>query len=197
MLIRFQTRHDSLIFKKYSINQNHSIRVARIFDSKYFDSVFSSSVEADALWTTCSNTLILVKTGDCCAIVILNTNLCAGVIHAGWRGACMGIVLNMFDDIRKTTNLNSYQFVAFMGPCIKVNAYNIKYKTTLEIPEQFLRLRKDQRIVLNLSTLIRYQLDKLKICKINILNHCTFSKMNSYYSARRGDKQRQFSVVLL
>lgn len=65
--------------------QKHTKNIKEVFDGK------EDLDNCDALITKISNLEIGVSTADCAPICIFSENKIA-VVHAGWRGLCLGIV---------------------------------------------------------------------------------------------------------
>ena len=58
-----------------------------------------------------------VVTADCVPIIVYDTkNEIIGCIHAGWKGALLGVIKNTISKIKKISSGN--KIYACIGPCI-------------------------------------------------------------------------------
>ena len=82
-----------------------------------------------------------------------------------------------------------------IGPCISVSSYEIK----MDFLKRFLSKNKknkvffkfsNNKIFFNLKRYIKYQLIKLGIKKIEIINRDTYKLKGTYFSARRSLKEK-------
>ncbi|MCB0272199.1 MAG: peptidoglycan editing factor PgeF [Bdellovibrionales bacterium] len=76
---------------------------------------FSPILQADAFWTTRSNTVCAVQTADCLPIVITNSQAgFVATIHAGWRGLAQKIITHTLQELPSDTS----DFLVWIGPAI-------------------------------------------------------------------------------
>ena len=146
-------------------------------------------MEADAWWTTEPGITLAVRTADCAPVLIRDrAGTCVAAIHAGWRGAVSGIVPS-------TLSYLHGDLEAFIGPCISQDVYEIGPEVASQIPTQFLKLGDLDRSYFNLRGLIKWQLEQLGVPKIWVSQECTYLESKRYFSARRGDLGRQYSII--
>ena len=103
--------------------QTHSNKVSIITKKNLGKKRFHS----DAMITTLKGIGIGVLTADCVPILLYeNKKRIVGCIHAGWRGAFLGIIENTIKKISKI-NPNS-NIIACVGPCIGKKNYEVDLK---------------------------------------------------------------------
>lgn len=191
---RFQTRDEALDPKMFLAKQVHGTRALRI---GCLDSVKEIALqEADALWTSEPGVLIGVKTADCAPILLRHrSGACVAAIHAGWRGAVAGIVTKTLQEICGVLSLNPADFEAQIGPCIGASVYEVGPEVAQQVPKTFLKPGLKDRFYLDLRGLIAKQLVDAGVRDVHISTICTFSDSKHYFSARRGDSERQYSII--
>jgi len=129
------------------------------------------------------------------------------MVHAGWKGAFKEIIKKVITFFKKKGS-NVKDLIVVIGPCISVKNYEIK--------KDFLRkfLKKDKKnkiyfkfshnkIFFDLIKYISFQIKSFGINKLEIINKDTFSRKNSYFSARRSlvkkenDYGRNISLIMI
>jgi YfiH family protein len=74
--------------------------------------------EADAIWTSSPNDMLVIRTADCAAVWLVDPeNAHLAMLHAGWRGAADGIVRQTVDTLRAHRG-HPESMVAAIGPHI-------------------------------------------------------------------------------
>ena len=183
--------------------QTHGTDVAVI------ESVVDNPIVADAAITRAKDVALSIMTADCLPILLAtkNGNEIAA-IHGGWRPLVGNIIANT---LAKMT-ANPSEIVAWLGPCIGSNAFEVGAEVKQKFTEQsatFEQAFKKRRELLtqnqenlgakyfaNLALIARLQLNLLGITNVSGLPHCTFSKKNEYFSYRReGRTGRMASVI--
>jgi len=76
--------------------------------------------EADAVVSATPGTVLAVLTADCAPIVLSSPEGVFGVVHAGWRGLCGGVVGAAVVALRR---LGAGEVEAALGPCIRPCCY--------------------------------------------------------------------------
>ncbi|MDA0713442.1 MAG: peptidoglycan editing factor PgeF [bacterium] len=187
----------------YLPKQVHGVNAIRILKTN--DSVAINSQEADAVWTTEPRVLVGVQTADCAPILFASEDgKVAGAIHAGWRGAVADIAVKVLSIISKDLDLAPKHFRISIGPCIGFDSFEVgsevidEVKKMVEI-ETIVKESKPGYFFLNLAGLIKLQLNKKFYNHVEIINQCTYSNPQEYFSYRqsKGKCGRQFSGILL
>jgi len=88
--------------------------------------------EADALWTTIAGLPLAVFTADCFGVVLHATGA-VGVAHAGWRGADVGVVARLREEMRQAGHEPHRGEV---GPGIQPCCFEVGPEVTSRFPDQ-------------------------------------------------------------
>lgn len=183
--------------------QVHGVNALRIL--KTDDSVSVSSKEADAVWTTEPGILVGVQTADCAPILFSTADgKVVGAIHAGWRGAVADIAIKVLAQVSKELSLAPKHFRISIGPCIGFDSFEVgsevidEVKKIVEI-DNIVKEGKPGYFFLNLAGLIKLRLNKNFYEHVEIIDRCTFTNPQEYFSYRqsKGKCGRQFSGILL
>ena len=171
--------------------QTHSNKVSIITRKNLGKKRFHS----DAMITALKGIGIGVLTADCVPILLYeNKKRIVGCIHAGWRGAFLGIIENTIKKISKI-NPNS-NIIACVGPCIGKKNYEIDNK----FYKKFITQSKKNRIYFSpgrtnkkLFDLRKFVYEKLKRLNVKIdnLKYDTFQDKNNFFSYRRSKKLKE------
>ena len=168
--------------------QTHSNKVAVVNNRNKNKGKFN----CDAIITQVNNIALAVVTADCVPIIIYDLrNHVIGCIHAGWKGASLGIIEKTIKKIRQL-NKNSYIFAA-VGPCIGKKSYEVDFNFC----NKFLKKSKTNKIYFSkknkfkkLFNLRKYVSDKLVKQEVRIenINFDTFVEKSKFFSYRRSQK---------
>lgn len=149
---------------------------------------YTPQIEADAIFTTEENTILVIQTADCLPILLCSDdgNWIAG-IHAGWQGFT-------HDLIEKTVKAypgNPQSLMAWLGPSISMTYFEIG----LDVLERIIRGSKEKKFArinskigkayLSLPDLAKHRLTLLGLDKIFFSNCCTYENKKHFYSYRR------------
>ena len=175
------------------LNQVHSNRFYYISKNS---NLSNNKFEGDALITDKKNLPIAVLTADCVPILIHDEkkNMIAA-IHAGWKGAYKGIVKKVVKFMVKK-GCSPKNITAAIGPCISRNNYEVKEDFKKKFIKKdkkniiFFKITKNKNYF-NLNKYIHFQLEKLNIKKIDIINKDTFNAKNNFFSARRSNSRKE------
>ncbi|MES2504100.1 MAG: polyphenol oxidase family protein [Myxococcota bacterium] len=196
MLTKFQNRFELLPENAYLAKQVHGTHALRVHASD--SQAMIAGTEADALWTTDADVLLAVKTADCGPVLLWHKDgQCAVAIHAGWKGVVANIVGKTLSEVRRETGLSMADFHAQIGPCLSFDRFEIGPEVASQVSEKFLKSGVGDRSYLDLKGLIRSQLEEAGVVNIEVSENCTLSEPKSYFSNRRGDLGRQYSLVSL
>ncbi len=165
-------------------------------------------IECDALITNKKNILIGVLTADCAPILIYDpTRKFICVVHAGWKGAYKGILTNVINFL-KNKGSNIKDLVVAIGPCISINSYEVKG----DLLKKFLRKNRknniffkfnNKKIYFDLKKYVSFEIKKLGISKLEVINKDTFMEKRTFFSARRSllkkqnDYGRNISLIMI
>ena len=129
------------------------------------------------------------------------------VIHAGWKGAYIGIVKKVIKFLIKNGSITK-NLTAVIGPSISQKNYEIQK----DFKDKFLKKDKESKIFFkliknktyfSLNNYIYSQLKKLGVNNLEIINKDTFDQKNNFFSARRSinnkenDYGRNISIIMI
>jgi YfiH family protein len=185
----------------YQIHSNKVITVTGAFENR---------LEADGLVTNVPNIVLGILTADCTPVLFADNK--AGVIgaaHAGWKGACSGILENtvaaMIELGASAANIH-----AVIGPTISQSSYEVGdefYERFIGFaPENakfFIPSKRDGHFMFDLPAYVESRLHTLNLAAITNVNRDTCSDPENFFSYRRcclnneGDYGRNLSVISL
>jgi YfiH family protein len=185
-----------------TLYQIHSDKVVTITDS------FEGKVEADAFVTATPKVVLGILTADCTPVLFADEK--AGVVgaaHAGWKGACGGILENTVAEMRR---LGAKNIHAVIGPTISQSSYEVG----AEFLERFLQFDKANdkffapsikagHFMFNLPAYVASRLANLELAAITDVARDTCSDETGFFSYRRSclnaekDYGRNLSVIAL
>ena len=172
------------------MHQTHSNKVVVIKKNNYKKKVF-----ADAMITKMKGFALGVVTADCVPIILYDAkNEIAGCIHAGWKGAFLGVIKNTISKIKKISSDN--KIYACVGPCIGKKSYEVDKN----FYKMFVAKSRDNRIyfsnknkmkkLFNLRKFVTNKLVKANI-KVDQVDRDTFAEKSNFFSYRRSCKLKQ------
>ncbi len=184
------------------MHQTHSNKVTKIDKINCKKRIFS-----DAIITQMKGIGLGVVTADCVPILLYEKEKkIIGCIHAGWKGAFLGIIKNTISKIKKINpNCN---IVASVGPCIGNKNYEIdlkfyyKFISKSKKNKKYFTYKNKHKKLFNLR---KFVADKLLEQRVNFdhVNRDTFREKNNFFSYRRStilkqkDYGRCISVIRL
>ena len=183
---KFFVNKDKLIL----MNQSHSNKVIEIKKNNY-----KKKINSDAMITKVRGLAIGVVSADCVPVIIYDLkNEIVGCIHAGWKGAFLGIIKNTINKIKKLNSNN--KIFASIGPCIGGKSYEVDitfYKRFLKKSKKNKKYFSDKNKTKKLFNLRKFVADKLIELQVKIdhVNHDTFKEKMNFFSYRRSFKLKQ------
>ena len=175
------------------MNQTHSNKAIFINEKNQDVNKFNS----DALVTNVRGIALGVLTADCVPILIYDTkSKTIGAVHAGWKGALLGIIENTIKTFPKTNGKNN--IYSCIGPCIgKVN-YEVGEEFFQKFFEEsknniiFFKKKSKLKFLFNLRAYVHKKLVDSGVNLIDSVNLDTFADKENFFSYRRsklsGDK---------
>ena len=169
------------------MHQTHSNKVVEINKNNY-----KTKIKADAMVTKMKCIALGVVTADCVPIILYDVkNQIIGCIHAGWKGAYLGIIKNTINKIKK---MNSNNIIyACVGPCISQNNYEVDlifFKKFINISKKnkkYFIHKNNKKKFFNLRKFVTDKLLKYKV-KVDQINKDTFTQKSNFFSYRRSKK---------
>lgn len=155
--------------------------------------------EADALVSREMATALLIRTADCIPILFYSTaQPFAGAVHAGWRGLEKCILSKTLASAADEygVSVNDLQFV--VGPFIGPDSYEVGSEVANQFSERHSRVKGGGKFLLNLKSVLNAEFAGLGIedHQVSWFDRNTIEDQ-AWFSARRGDSQRNLSLVFL
>ena len=180
--------HDDIL-TCYQIHSNICHIVSSMDDTK---------LEGDALVTNTPGLVISVLTADC--VPVLFADYEAGVIgaaHAGWKGALGGVIANTLEAMEQLGAQKS-NICTSIGPAISQPSYEVgnelkaQFCNTDQHFADFFAVGKDEaHWQFDLPGLVKEQISRLGIAKVEKLDYDTYANEERFFSFRRSTHQQQ------
>ncbi len=183
---------------KISINQVSYQRQTHSDISNFVEKP-SFFCDSDALYTNIPGNYLAISIADCVPVFLYekNKNVIAA-IHSGWKGTHKKIAIKVIEKISKRFNINKNNFLAYIGPSISVENYEVGRDLYDLFPERskkiingkyYLDLKKENYYLLLESG--------IKPKNIEISEYCTYDNRDLFYSYRREGKKsgRMIGVI--
>jgi len=172
------------------MHQTHSNKVVEIKKNNY-----KKKIIADAIITKMKGFALGVVTADCVPIILYDAkNEIVGCIHAGWKGAFLGVIRNTISKIKKISSGN--QIYACIGPCIGKKNYEVDknfYKMFVAKSRNnkiYFSNKNKVKKLFNLRKFVTNKLIKANI-KVDQVDRDTFAEKSNFFSYRRSYKLEQ------
>ncbi len=184
------------------MHQTHSNKVIEINRKNY-----KKVIRSDAIISKEKGMALGVVTADCVPILLYDkSSKIIGCIHAGWRGAFLGIIKNTIIKIKRKSKKS--EIYACIGPCIGKKNYEVdhkfekKFKSKSKKSKKYFSKKNNYKRFFDLR---RYIADELLHMNVNIdhIKRDTFKEKNYFFSYRRSSitKQKDYgrciSVIVL
>ena len=154
---------------------------------------FDTATKADALVTDDPSRVLSVRVADCVPILIASADgRSVAAVHAGWRGVVSGAVTAAIQSL--SVGKFSGAFVAAIGPCIGVDAFEVGNEVLAEFAKAFgdqsrhlCRSGRPGKGYVDLREAVRRQLIGAGVGaeRIDVSDRCTFRDTEEFYSHRR------------
>lgn len=164
--------------------------------------------ETDALVSNQTGICLCVQTADCVPILLFDpVQKVISAVHAGWRGTVNKIVEVAVQKMFSKYNSLPQNIVAAIGPSISPEIYEVGNEVVTAakkaIPNAEITLKKNSsgKFNFNLWEANRQILlaNQIAAEHIEILGECSFSKTDTYFSARKEgiETSRMVSGIIL
>ena len=183
---KMNVERDKLIL----MHQTHSCKVVEIKKNNY-----KKKVIADAMITKMKGFSLGVVTADCVPILLYDAkNQIIGCIHAGWKGALLGVIKNTISKIKKIGSNN--KIYACIGPCIGKKSYEVDknfykmFMTKSKNNKIYFSNKNKNKKLFDLRKFVTNKLVKSNI-KVDQVDRDTFTEKSNFFSYRRSCKLKQ------
>jgi YfiH family protein len=186
----------------HTLYQIHSDKVITVNDK------FEGRVEADALVTKIPNTVLGILTADCTPVLFADQHAkIIGAAHAGWKGACGGILENTVAAMVEL-GADAANIHAVIGPTIAQKSYEVGadfYERFIGFSPAnekfFIPSVKSGHYMFDLPAFVASRLAAMGLASISDVKRDTCSDAETFFSYRRSclnkeaDYGRNLSVI--
>jgi YfiH family protein len=171
-------------------SRGRTLFMRQVHGDRVIKTPFTGTPEADGAIVAESGLIVAVETADCLPIVLVEPRQrIAAIVHAGWRGTAIGIVMRAMEKIAKHGG-SAAHVIAVLGPCIRPCCYEIGEELLgPDGPFEARHLRRDadNRLFLDLHAVNREQLERSGVTprSIHAVDECTRCNPDLYHSFRR------------
>lgn len=162
----------------------------------------------DALVTNQPGVLLTVRTADCVPVLLFDPKKrLVGAVHAGWRGAVGGIVINALQVLLQRFGSDLREVRVGIGPSVGPCCYEVdtpvleRLQSASHDWQQVVQETARGKAMLDLKGLIRRQAERVGVAPHNVYTAaaCTFCHADLFYSYRREGvvKETMVSGIML
>ncbi len=199
------TSFDNMVAQK----QTHSTNIMKVSikdGGSGIESRESAFDDNDALYTKDKGLFLLSFHADCTPLLIYARDkriVCA--IHSGWMGTVNQITTKVIKKLVKEEGCNPESIYAYIGPCISKTNFEIQY----DVVEKIRAMDFDTHPYYEQISPTHYIADNKGLNYQQLLNQgipdsnitistlCTVSDNNLFYSHRKGNEERNVSLIAL
>jgi len=191
-------RNLNYVAKKMSVEKNKLILMHQTHSNKVVEikkNNFKKRIVADAMITKMNKVALGVLTADCVPIIVYDfRNKIIGCIHAGWKGAFLGVIENTIKKLKKLNSNN--KIFASVGPCIGKKSYEVdilfyeNFVSESRSNKIYFKYKSKTKKLFNLRKYVTDKLLKLNV-KVDQVNKDTFTEKSYFFSYRRSRKLMQ------
>lgn len=162
------------------LNQVHGTKVVRAEPK-------STSIPADASFTTQVDIVCAVLTADCLPILLCDQKAtCVAAIHAGWKSLVAGVIEATIQKLTSPPN----ELFAWLGPAIGPEVFAVGdevYQQFIQVDAEAAQAFKPyhDRWLANIYLLAKQRLSKCGVTAVYGGEFCTFTQQDRFYSYRR------------
>lgn len=162
--------------------QTHSTAVRRVGHGVGQEELYG----VDGLVTTEPGIVIGVNTADCLPVLLADSRArVVAAVHAGWRGAVAGIVMNAVDEM-VSAGASREDIRVYIGPSIHSCCFEVGEEVAREFPKRFVIRAGGAKPHVDLQGFVTWQLTENGVKPENIedSDECTRCRPELYFSAR-------------
>jgi polyphenol oxidase len=160
--------------------------------------------DADASFTKRKNVVCVTMTADCLPVLLCDAaGTVVSAVHAGWRGLCDGVLEASINEICKAANIQPNQLMAWFGPAIGPNAFEVGGEVRAQFIEKDAQAESafkphGDKWLGNIYKIATQRLNNLGITQIYGGDLCTYSDEKHFFSFRRdGETGRMATLIWL
>jgi YfiH family protein len=140
----------------------------------------------DALITTARDVPLMLCFADCVPLVLLAPGPAVAVVHAGWRGALLGIAGKAAARLAEQAGCSAAEIRAFVGPHVCPRHYHVDDEKMSQFFNAFDTLARAESGGLDLGHVVAASLTNAGVdpCSIASLGTCTAETIDRFFSYR-------------
>ena len=186
-------------FKQTNLDTKIIVSAGLIHKNKVIiiDDILENTIipNCDALITNNNKCLLTITVADCLPIYFYDKNKnVVAIAHAGWRGVVSKIAEKVINQFINHYHSDINDIEVFIGPHIKDCHFEIKDDVVNQFKQSDLIIKED-KIYINLSQIIKNQLNELGINNIEASDECTYCLTDKYFSYRR-DNPKELETMI-
>ncbi|CAG1065966.1 Polyphenol oxidase [uncultured bacterium] len=201
-------KNKALFHEAFGVPEGRLVTVSQVHGKKVLvidGQLPDKPVEADAIVTAEPDVAIGMMTADCQPILLHDpVNNAIGAVHAGWKGAALGIVVETVLKMSETYGTDPACLIASLGPCIGPCCYKVGWNVLDEYMKNHRDadcFRENDGLRMDISLANNLQLLGVGVKKENISidSVCTSCNPELFFSYRKdnGRTGRQLSFIML
>lgn len=168
----------------FTAKQTHSDNIEIIKNNQSFYD------NTDALISDIPDSLMMLNFADCVPIILYSIkDNSAAVVHAGWRGSASEIVVKTVNKMQNILNVNPENIIALIGPAIGKCCFeteeDVFNKLIKDKQAKDLYLQKNNKYLIDLKLLNKYQLLSVGVNNIDMCDYCTSCMSEIFFSYRK------------
>ena len=151
----------------------------------------------DAIISSTESLVLSIQVADCIPLYLADPeNNIIGIVHAGWRGICKGIIEDTIKIFSSTKSL-----IVWIGPCISQEHYQVSKDVYYAFLEHSKLLesafkKDDDHWHCSLSDAVKITLINLGINQIYESGLCTYQMHNEFFSYRRDGETGRIATMI-
>lgn len=180
----------------FELSQVHGRRVRHVARSE--DPIVVRREEGDGLWTDEHGVAVAVRVADCIPLLIAHPpSGTVAAVHAGWRGVEARIAEAAIDAMA----LPASELLCVIGPHIRVEKFEVGEDVAVRLAAvahgREVIDRSYEKPHVDLTTVLRAQLEALGVGSIDDVGGCTHSDPTRFFSYRRdGSSGRHMAGIV-
>lgn len=197
---------ENFVFQQQEHTKNIAV-VNKEHAGKGFFEHTEGFADNDAMITTEKDLCLMIMGADCVPVLLFDpVKKAIGAAHAGWRGTVQNISAATIEAMQNKFGCQPQNILAGIGPSIGPQnyevddvVYNAFNKNFNYSPNLFTKGKQPGKYQLDLWEANKIQLIKagLKEENIEVSGICTFENNKDFFSARKGDKGRFASGIMI
>lgn len=140
----------------------------------------------DTLVTCEPETPLALCFADCVPVVLVAPGPCVAVVHAGWRGALIGLPGSSAAWLARLAGVQPAEVIAYIGPHIGACCYEVDERIMSQFVNVFGTVARAESGALDLGSVVSQSLTRAGVqpCSIAHLGVCTAQTTERFFSHR-------------